>query len=66
MTAVGTAGAGTEIIFGANEEYSSKYSPFKLLCIAVVPCVFLFKLRIQGHCEKPFLGDVGLKLPDSA
>ena len=38
-----TAGPGTEIIFGANAEYSSSYYPLKLLCITVVPCVFLFK-----------------------
>ena len=43
MTALRTAGPGAEIIFGANAEYSSSYSPLKLLCITVVPCVFLFK-----------------------
>ena len=41
--ALGTAGPGTEIIFGANKEYSLSYFPLKLLCITVVPCVFLFK-----------------------
>ena len=41
--ALGTAGPGTETIFGANEEYSLSYFPLKLLCITVVPCVFLFK-----------------------
>ena len=39
---------------GANEEYSSSYSPLKLFCIAVVLCIFLFKPRIQGRCEKSF------------
>ena len=47
VAALGTAGPWTEIIFGANKEYSSRYSPLKLLCIMFVPCVFLFKPRIQ-------------------
>ena len=43
MAALGTAGPGTEIILGINEEYSSVYSLLRLLCIMVVPCVFLLK-----------------------
>ena len=43
MEALRTAGPGTEIIFEAKAEYSSSYSPLKLLCITVVPCIFLFK-----------------------
>ena len=34
--ALGAAGPGTEIIFGASEEYSLSYFPLKLLCITVV------------------------------
>ena len=61
------AGPGTKIIFGAKEEYSSSFSPLKLLCNSDVPCVFLFKARIQGRCEKTFcLGDVRLNLLESA
>ena len=61
-----TARPGTEIIFGANEEYSSSHSPLKLLCITGVPCVFLFKPCIQGTLGKTFcLGDVRLNLTES-
>ena len=64
MEALGTAGPGTEIIYWANEEYSLSHSPLKLLCIAVVLCIFIFKARMQGRCEKPFAW--GINLPESA
>ena len=61
MAALSTAGPGTEIIFEANAEYSSSYSPLKLLCITVVPCVFLFKPYrdvaknfLDGACKVKF------------
>ena len=59
--ALRTARPGTEIIFGANAEYSSSYSPLKLLCITVVLCVFLFKAYrdvaknlLHGACKVKF------------
>ena len=61
MAALRTAGHGTEIIFGANAEYSLSYSLFKLLCITVVPCVFVFKPYrdvaknlLYGACKAKF------------
>ena len=42
--ALGTVRPGTDIILGANKEYSSSYAPLKLLCITAVPCACLFKL----------------------
>ena len=59
--ALGTAGPGTEIIFGANEEYSLNYFPLKLLCVMVVPCIFLFKPSIQGRCESLLCGGCKVK-----
>ena len=52
LAALGTAGPGTEIILGANEEYSSYCYLLKVLCITIVPCVFLFKPRIQERWGK--------------
>ena len=52
VAALGTAGPGTETIFGGNQEYSSSYSSLRFLCIAVVPCVFLFKPRMQGRYRR--------------
>ena len=48
MAAVGNAGPGTKIIFGANEEYSSSYPPLKLLFITVVQNFML------GGCKVKF------------
>ena len=53
MAALGTAEPGTEIIVRANEEYSLSYFPLKLLCITVVPCIFLFK-PYRDVAKKPF------------
>ena len=57
--ALATEGPGTEIIFRANEEYSSSYSPLKLVCITVVPCLFL---TIQGHCKILLHGECKVKV----
>ena len=60
-----TAEPRSEIIFGANAEYSSSYSPLKLLCITVVPCVFLFK-PYRDVAKTFCTGRVRLNLPESA
>ena len=59
--ALRTAGPGIESIFGAHAKYSSRYSPLKVLCITVVPCVFLFKPYrdvgknlLHGACKVKF------------
>ena len=52
MVALGTVGHGTEIIFGASEEYSLSYFRLKFLCITVVPCVFL--CNHTGTLQKTF------------
>ena len=63
--ALGTAGPGTKIIFGANEEYSLSYFRLKLLCITVVPCAFLCK-PYRDVAKNLLHGGVGLNLPESA
>ena len=61
VAALRTAGPGTEIFFGRNAEYSSNYSPLKVSCITVVPCIFLFKpyrdvakILLDGACKVKF------------
>ena len=66
VVALGTAGPGTEIIFGANEENSSSYAQLKLLCITDVPCVSYINHAYRDVAKNLLFGEVRLNIPESA